>query len=333
MIDIYDVAARYFEKTEGALDFAHMTDEVTIQYFQREDSILYGIDEAVALIKRHYPAAKVMALRDGMRISPWESVMHVTAPLFEVVVTESAALGVMARGTRVATNMRRIVDAAGSKPVLFMGDRFDRPECQESDGAAAIIGGASAVCTNAMGRRLGYQSQGTMPHALIAACGGDVVKACRVMKDAYPGEPVSALVDFNNDCVGDSLKCLEAFGKDLYSVRLDTSGNMLDKSLERYTGTIYHQSYCGVNVVLVDNVRNALDANGGQHVKIVVSGGFTPEKIAMFEREGTPVDMYGVGSSIIKNGPDFTADVVMLNGKPMAKVGREFRPNPRLKEI
>ncbi len=65
-------------------------------------------------------------------------------------------------------------------------------------------------------------------------------------------------------------------------------------------------------------------------MKIVVSGGFDAEKIERFEAVGAPVDSYGVGSSLIRGNFDFTADVVELEGRPGAKVGRELRPNPRL---
>ena len=65
-------------------------------------------------------------------------------------------------------------------------------------------------------------------------------------------------------------------------------------------------------------------------VKIVVSGGFTAERIRAFEAADVPVDAYGVGSSLIRGANDFTADVVMVNGRPCAKVGREYKPNPRL---
>ena len=89
----------------------------------------------------------------------------------------------------------------------------------------------------------------------------------------------------------------------------------------------------GVNPELVRNVRRALDAGGFQHVKIVVSGGFTVDKIRLFEEQGVPVDAYGVGSSLFQGRFDFTADVVMLEGKPCAKVGRSYRPNPRLERV
>jgi nicotinate phosphoribosyltransferase len=62
-------------------------------------------------------------------------------------------------------------------------------------------------------------------------------------------------------------------------------------------------------------------------------GGFNVEKILEFERDGVPVDAYGVGSSLFAGRFDFTADVVLKDGKPRSKVGREFRPNPRLEKV
>ena len=80
-------------------------------------------------------------------------------------------------------------------------------------------------------------------------------------------------------------------------------------------------------------VREALDAAGFGHVRIVVSGGFTAEKIRGFEERGVPVDAYGVGSSLIRGADDFTADVVMTDGEPSGKFGRHLRENPRLELV
>jgi nicotinate phosphoribosyltransferase len=88
-----------------------------------------------------------------------------------------------------------------------------------------------------------------------------------------------------------------------------------------------------VNERLVRKVRDALDADGFERVKIVASGGFTVEKLRAFERLGVPVDAYGIGSSLIRGENDFTADIVMTDGRPSAKVGRRFRPNPRLELV
>ena len=70
-------------------------------------------------------------------------------------------------------------------------------------------------------------------------------------------------------------------------------------------------------------MRAALDENGFERVKIVVSGGFDAERIRAFEAKGVPVDSYGVGSSLIRGDNDFTADIV----------GRTYRPNDRLELV
>ena len=89
----------------------------------------------------------------------------------------------------------------------------------------------------------------------------------------------------------------------------------------------------GVNEALVRRVREALDDAGHRNVKIVVSGGFDAERIRSFESQGVPVDSYGVGSSLLRGANDYTADVVLVDGKPCAKVGRGYRPNDRLEPV
>ena len=89
----------------------------------------------------------------------------------------------------------------------------------------------------------------------------------------------------------------------------------------------------GVNERLVWKVRHALDASGHERVRIVASGGFTAAKIRAFEEDGVPVDAYGIGSSLIRGSNDFTADIVLTDGRPSAKVGRRYKPNPRLELV
>jgi nicotinate phosphoribosyltransferase len=170
-----------------------------------------------------------------------------------------------------------------------------------------------------------------VPHALIAAYRGDTVLATRKFADHVgPDVKLISLVDFHNDCVGTSLEVAAALGDRLYGVRLDTSENLVDRSLWGQMGQFRPT---GVNPQLVWNVRRALDAAGYRQVKIIVSGGFTVERIQHFERDKVPVDGYGVGSSLFRGSYDFTADVVLLDGKPAAKVGREYRPNSRLEKV
>jgi nicotinate phosphoribosyltransferase len=223
-----------------------------------------------------------------------------------------------------------VVDAAGGKPVLFFADRFDHWATQGGDGYAAFVGGAQGVATDAQAAWWGERGLGTIPHALIATFGGDTVAAVAAFARQFPGVPLIALVDFDNDSVATSLACARAFGERLWGVRLDTSGTMVDRALWSEMGDF---APTGVNRRLVEKVRQALDAEGFDHVRVIVSGGFTAERIAAFEATGVPVDSYAVGSSLLKGSADYTADVVLREGRPCAKVGRVHRPSTRLQPV
>ena len=122
----------------------------------------------------------------------------------------------------------------------------------------------------------------------------------------------------------------EALGPKLWGVRLDTSEQLVDRSLIDEMGSF---TPVGVNPQLVEKVRRALDQAGFQDVRIVASGGFNATRINEFEALAVPVDAYGVGSSLIRGQNDFTADVVLLEGRPCAKVGRTYSPNPRMERV
>ena len=216
------------------------------------------------------------------------------------------------------------------KPVLFFADRFDHWATQGGDGYAAFVGGAQGVATDAQAAWWGERGLGTIPHALIATFGGDTVAAVAAFARQFPGVPLIALVDFDNDSVATSLACARAFGERLWGVRLDTSGTMVDRALWSEMGDF---APTGVNRRLVEKVRQALDAEGFGHVRVIVSGGFTAERIAAFEATGVPVDSYAVGSSLLKGSADYTADVVLREGRPCAKVGRVHRPSTRLQPV
>ncbi len=257
--------------------------------------------------------------------------MTIEGPYDAFAHLETLYLGVLARRTRVGTNTRLVVEAARPKEVMFFPARHDHWVVQTGDGYAAHVAGAIGVSTDAQASWWGSRGVGTVPHAMIAAYGGDTVKATQKFAD-YAAEDVRliTLVDFDNDCVGTSLAVARALGPRLYGVRLDTSETIVDKSIIPEMG---HFKPTGVTSQLVWHVRRALDAEGFEHVKIVVSGGFTVEKIRQFEEAGVPVDAYGVGSSLFAGRYDFTADLVTVEGKPCAKVGRSYQDNPRLERV
>jgi nicotinate phosphoribosyltransferase len=298
----------------------------------------------------------------------------------DFALLETPSLGILTRSSRVATNVYETLVAANGKPVLFFPARFDVHEVQAADGYAYNIAlqrfnhdsehdlGAF-VSTDAQGDWWGGAGGGTVAHAAIASFLGDTAEAMMEFSRILPARiPRIALVDFNNDSVRDSLRVLESmFAKyrelmdagnieeakkyRLYGVRLDTSGNVRDVSVQPLGDPALD---LGVNPRLVFNVRLGLDhawenwtlpedwkeaaKDFCRRVKIVVSGGFNPEKIRKFEKLEVPVDIYAVGSYLFNNGnattTDYTSDVVRvkIHGEwiDMAKVGRKVGNNENL---
>jgi nicotinate phosphoribosyltransferase len=328
---------KYFVRTRDVLARTGRDPRVTMQVFQKQSAWLGGVDEAIGILKLcltpgyTWSDIEVRTLRDGDRVEPGETVMFIEGPYVAFAHLETVYLGVLSRRTRVATNTRLVVEAAWPKPVMFFPARFDHWLVQTGDGYAAHISGAIGVSTDAQASWWGSEGIGTVPHAMIAAFGGDTVAAAGALAAAMPDDVrIIVLADFDNDSVGTSLAVARALGRRLFGVRLDTSESMVDRSIVPQMGGFDPR---GVNPQLVRNVRAALDAEGFQHVEITVSGGFDPAKIRRFEAEGVPVDSYGVGSSLFAGRFDFTADIVKVDGKPLAKAGRGYRPNPRLEPV
>jgi nicotinate phosphoribosyltransferase len=324
----------YFNHARSALLADGLRPTVLMQVFQKNQAVLGGMDEALAVLRLcsdGWSDLAVHALYDGDAIEPWETVLTIEGDYTSFVHLETVYLGVLARRTLVSTNVRRVVEAAGGKEILYFPARHDHHRVQTGDGYAAHVAGAIGVSTDAQASWWGGRGIGTVPHGLIAAYGGDTVLAARRFVDwAPPDMNVVVLVDFENDSVRTSLEVARALGTRLWGVRLDTSGDLVDRSLWDELGDFDPR---GVNERLVRKVRRALDDEGYSRVKIVVSGGFTVEKIRVFEELEVPVDAYGVGSSLLRGENDFTADVIAADGKPSAKVGRKHRPNPRLELV
>jgi len=169
--------------------------------------------------------------------------------------------------------------------------------------AVAVGGCSSASCI--LGAKLaGIEPQGTIPHAAILIV-GDTVELALLYDKCIPEEEArTILVDTFKDEAEESLRVAEALGGKLAGVRLDTPG-------ERG----------GVTPELVREVRWRLDKSGFTDVKIVVSGGLSPDRIRELAQAGA--DFFGVGSYIAHAKViDMTMDIKMVDGIPKAKRGR-----------
>jgi len=307
------------------------------------------------------------------------TVIEVRGRYRDFALLETTILGVLSRASRIATNVYEVVEVAGGKSVLFFPARFDVPEVQAMDGYAywlalrryqqdTGIELTPLVSTDAQAAWWGGKGGGTLPHAMIACFLADSTETMIQFARHIPLDtPRILLADFSNDTVTATRQTLavyweryvKAYQDDnqeemkrwtLNGVRLDTSGKLRDASqpdgAER-----------GVSPQLVFTMREAINTTWEswdvphnlkdvardfcRQTQIVVSGGFNREKVARFEKEGVPVDSYGVGSTFLTNdsrtNSDFTMDVVRvkINGEwvNMPKVGRRPCDNPDLERI
>jgi nicotinate phosphoribosyltransferase len=329
----------YFNHARETLLADERHPRVVMQVFQKRNAYLGGMDEAIAILKlcsHDWDALTVHALYDGDPIAPWEPVLTIEGDYTLFAHLETVYLGTLARRTLITTNVVRVLEAANGKQIIFMPARHDHHRIQTGDGYAAfvaghVVGAPIGVTTDEQASWWGGKGVGTVPHALISSYGGNTALAASKFAEwAPPDLNITVLVDFENDSVRTSLEVARALGDRLWGVRLDTSEMLVDRSLLSEMGDFRPT---GVNERLVWKVREALDENGFERVKIVASGGFDAEKIRAFEERGVPVDSYGVGSALIRGENDFTADIVLTDGLPAAKIGRRFRPNERLERV
>jgi nicotinate phosphoribosyltransferase len=334
----------YFVYTKETLEQEGHHPHVTMQVFQKKQSVLGGIDEALAILKlcsgragddgdwtSGWNELEVHALREGDQIAPRETVMTIEGDYSLFAHLETVYLGTLARRSLIMRNVLQVVEAARGKQIFYFPARHDHWLVQTGDGWSAHVAGAIGVSTDAQASWWGGRGMGTVPHGLIAAYAGDTVKAAKIFAERYHNEMnITVLVDWENDSIRTALEVADALGPKLWGVRLDTSEDLVDHSLWNEMGGF---KPTGVNPRLVEKVRGALDGAGYEDVRIVASGGFTGERIREFESQGIPVDAYGVGSSLIRGDNDFTADVVYVDGRPCAKVGRRYSPNPRLEKV
>ena len=319
-----DSADVYFARAEEILAKEGIDPVVVMEVFSREEGILCGIDEAKILLAHTLGDARpgeavVEALSDGDTFESKEVVLRIRARYRAFGLYETAILGMMAQSTGWATAAREVVETAAPEPVISFGARHVHPEITDALDYAAIVGGCVGASTPAGARLAGLNPTGTMPHSLVLIF-GDTVRAAEAF-DRHLGADVPriVLVDTFKDEAEESLRVAKALGDRLYGVRLDTPS-------ERGR----------VTPDLVREVRARLDLAGYGHVKIIVSGGLTPDRIRTFKEAGAPVDSYAVGSYISGASPiDFTGDLKEIDGQPIAKRGRipGLTPNTRLQRV
>ncbi len=212
-------------------------------------------------------------------------------------------------------------------------------------GAVGFIGNATDATAHYFGTDAG---RGTMPHAFIGYA-GSTLRAAEMYDETFPDEPMTVLVDYFAREVTDALTCCRRFPQRAatgsLAVRIDTPGGRFIEGLDppesyavlernapgalrgyRSDDELRYLVGAGVSAAAVWRMRECLDREGFNKVKIVASSGFGPAKCRLMAEAKAPVDVIGTGSYLPSKWSETyaTADVVEYDGVPRVKVGREF---------
>src|SRR4051812_50061342 len=175
---------QYFNLTRELLLEEQRHPRALMQVFQKEQSLLGGVDEAIAVLKRcagrrtadggwedGWDQLIVHALYEGDEIAPHETVMTIEGDYSLFAHLETVYLGCLARRTLVMRNVAAVVRAAAGKPILFFPARHDHWLAQTGDGWAAHVAGAIGGVAHAPGSGLGGPRACPVPHSLFRPSG------------------------------------------------------------------------------------------------------------------------------------------------------------------
>ena len=236
---------------------------------------------------------------------------------------------------------------AGSEmaEIMAYGASIGSNKAQKKVGAIGFIGSSTDATAHFFGQT---QGMGTMPHALIGYA-GSTIKAAESFSNIFPNQPMTVLVDYFGKEITDSLDVARNFPELIksgsLSLRIDTHGGRFVEGLDtqksyavlernvpsavrgyRTESELRDLIGTGVSAASIWHLRENLDKNGFQKVKITASSGFDPDKCRVFSFAKTPVDTIGTGSYLPKIWSETyaTADIISYDGKEKVKVGREF---------
>ncbi len=362
--DIANWTDQYFLRTKQAVERFGDT-QVTYAVFMRRPVVsaprlALNWLEAVGL--RRGSAFKVdLRHQEGRWVGAGEPIMYVTGSLLHLADLETLLLQKLGPPCVAAYNAYSMcadlpqvaflaMDArhcAGTEmaEIMAYAAAVGSARAKRKVGAAGFIGNATHATAHYFGRELGL---GTMPHALIGYA-GSTLRAAEMFDTCYPDEDMTVLVDYFAREVTDALTVCRRFAKRAtggrLSIRLDTPGSRFIEGLDppasyevlernshaavrgyRTETELRYLVGPGVSAAAIWSLREALDAEGFDRVKIIASSGFGPAKCKLMAEANAPIDVIGTGSYLpeIWSETYATADIVEYDGEPRVKVGREF---------
>jgi nicotinate phosphoribosyltransferase len=233
---------------------------------------------------------------EGEPYFPNSPLLSVTGTFAEAVVLETLVLSVLNHDSAVAAAAARMVIAAGDRPLIEMGSRRTHESAAVACARAAYLVGFSATSNLAAGASYAVPTAGTAAHAFTLL--HDSEEAAFAAQVARLGTGTTLLVDTYDTRAGIEA-AIKVAGPGLGAIRID-SGDL---------------------TVMAHQAREQLDSLGATGTKIVVSGDLDEFSIAALA--AAPVDVYGVGTSLVVGSGVPTAGLVYklveVAGRPVAK--------------
>ncbi len=297
----------YFLRTVQILQAKGINKRVKMEVFLKNlpDSYKWGIFAGLEDLLRLFEGdpVDIYAIPEGSVFYEGEPVLTIEGIYKDFAPRETAMLGFICQASGIATKAARIKKLAGSKSVVHFGARRMHPAITPMIERSAYIGGMDGVATVAGAEAIGKNPVGTMPHALMLVV-GDTVKAAKMFDEVISEEvPRIVLIDTFMDEKFETIRVAEELGEKLSGVRLDTPSSRRGNFRK-----------------IIEEVRWELDIRGYRHVKIFVSGGIDEDSVRDL---ADVVDSFGVGTSVSNAKTfDFSADIVEVEGKPLAKRGK-----------
>ncbi len=249
----------------------------------------------------------IAAAREGDVVFPTEPVIRVEGNLIESQLIETLLLNTINFQSLVATKACRIRHAAGSGKILSdFGLRRAQSFGAMQASRAAIIGGFNSTSNVSAAKKYNIPHAGTMAHSFIESFGSEE-SAFRAYAKAFPDSSVFLVDTYNTLFSGipNAIKIAKEMkkdGKSLKAIRLD-SGDL---------------------AYLSRKAREMLDYEGFNEVKIVVSNQLDEYVIKSLLEQKAPIDIFGVGTSLVTGMPDAALDGVYklawINDRPVLKI-------------
>ncbi len=237
---------------------------------------------------------------EGELFFPGSPVMTVTGTFGNAVILETLILSILNHDCAIAAAAARMATAAGDRPLIEMGTRRAHEEAAVAASRAAWLAGFSATSNLEAGRRYGIPTAGTAAHAFTLL--HDTEEAAFASQVAALGVGTTLLVD-TYDITQGIETAVKVAGPDLGAVRID-SGDL---------------------AALTRAARRQLDELGAANTKIVLSGDLDEYAIAALRAD--PVDVYGVGTSLVTGSGAPTAGMVYklveVDGRPVEKRSKD----------